>query len=100
MESAQTWRAMAQNFYLSEAPPAAHHVYVGAVHEGSPAIFRLLMDAATGQLRSPGVGGAPELVAVVPEDAGMGGPWIAVHPSEMVAPTQPTTMWPAFVSNR
>ena len=73
--------AMAQNFYLSEAPAAAHHVYVGAVHEGSPAIFRLLMDAASGQLRSPGVGGAPELVAVVPEDAGMGGPWIAVHPS-------------------
>ena len=72
---------MAQHFYLSE-PVAAHHVYVGAVHEGSPAIFRLTMDAGSGLLQAPsGAGGAPELVAAVPEEAGMGGPWIAAHPS-------------------
>jgi 6-phosphogluconolactonase len=71
---------MAQQFYLAE-PSAAHHVYVGAVHDGHPAIFRLTMDAGSGRLQSPGAAGAPELVVAVPEDAGMGGPWIAVHPS-------------------
>ena len=50
---------MAQHFYLSD-PAAAHHVYVGAVHEGSPAIFRLTMDAGSGLLQAPsGAGGAP-----------------------------------------
>ena len=31
--------------------------------------------------RDHAAGGAAELVAVVPEEAGMGGPWIAAHPS-------------------
>ena len=70
---------MAQHFYLSEPGAAMHHVFVGAVQDGHPAVFRLTMDARSGQLQHPT--NVPELAAVMPEEAEMGGPWFALHPS-------------------
>ena len=79
---------MAQQFYLSD-PADVHHVFVGAVQDGHPAVFRLTMVASSGHLQHTSLSNASssspeltaELAAMVPEGAGMGGPWLAVHPS-------------------
>ena len=73
---------MAQHFYLPQPAPT-HHVFIGATSDdGHPAVFRLQIDAASGELRhTGGLAGVAEMVAVVPEKAGsgensmVGSPW-------------------------
>ena len=70
--------AMAQHFF-AEPGADAHHVYVGACHDGCAAVFLLHLDATSGRLSAPQDDGEPlEPAAAVGE---RGAPWVTAHPS-------------------